>query len=52
MKVIRNAKVDRTVVNTAPLKNFQFERLGYFCVDPSSTNSQVSDESEFVASLQ
>ena len=39
--MIDNALVDRTVKNATPLTRFQFERLGYFCVDFDSTKDQV-----------
>ena len=34
--------VDRSVANAPPLSRFQFERVGYFCVDYDSTEGKVS----------
>jgi glutaminyl-tRNA synthetase len=31
-----NAKVEPSVADAAPGTRYQFERLGYFCVDPES----------------
>jgi glutaminyl-tRNA synthetase len=36
LKIV-NAFVEPSVKKVRPLDNFQFERLGYFCVDKSST---------------
>jgi len=35
--VLRNCKLEPSLRNAKPLQNFQFERIGYFCVDPDST---------------
>jgi len=40
--VLENVLVDRSIVNAPPLTRFQFERLGYFCVDLDSTEEKVS----------
>jgi glutaminyl-tRNA synthetase len=37
LQAIGNAKVEPSVRGAAPLTRFQFERLGYFCVDADST---------------
>jgi glutaminyl-tRNA synthetase len=37
LEVIAAAKVEPSVRGAAPLMRYQFERLGYFCVDPDST---------------
>lgn len=34
--------VDRSVTNAPPLSRFQFERVGYFCVDSDSTEGKVT----------
>jgi glutaminyl-tRNA synthetase len=34
---IRKAYISSGIENTVPFEKFQFERLGYFCVDPDST---------------
>jgi glutaminyl-tRNA synthetase len=37
LEVVRNAKVEPSLANVAPLSRYQFERLGYFCADRDST---------------
>ncbi len=37
LEVIPNAKVEPSLKNAKPLDRFQFERLGYFCVDNKYT---------------
>ena len=37
LKVITGAKVEPSLRSAGPGACFQFERLGYFCVDPDST---------------
>jgi glutaminyl-tRNA synthetase len=37
LEVIRTAKVEPTLANAAAGARYQFERLGYFCVDADST---------------
>jgi len=37
LDVIRHAKLEPSVRGASPLARYQFERLGYFCVDPDST---------------
>lgn len=34
LEIISNAKLEPLLKNARPLDKFQFERLGYFCVDP------------------
>jgi glutaminyl-tRNA synthetase len=36
LEVIRNAKLEPSLANAAAGSRYQFERLGYFCVDPDS----------------
>ncbi len=36
LKVIENCKVEQSLSEAAPGDRFQFERTGYFCVDPDS----------------
>ncbi len=36
LEVIANAKLEPSLANAAPGSRYQFERLGYFCVDPAS----------------
>src|SRR5271169_3976211 len=37
LEVITNAKLEPSLANAAAGSRYQFERLGYFCVDPDST---------------
>jgi len=37
LEVISHAKLEPSLANAAPGTRYQFERLGYFCVDPDST---------------
>jgi len=39
--VITSSKVESGLINAAAGKSFQFERVGYFCVDPESTSSHL-----------
>ncbi len=36
LQVIHNAKAEPSLASVKPLDKFQFERLGYFCVDPDT----------------
>jgi glutaminyl-tRNA synthetase len=36
LEVVSNAKLEPSVANAPPMTRFQFERLGYFCVDANS----------------
>jgi len=36
LEVIRHAKLEPSLANAKPGDRYQFERLGYFCVDPDS----------------
>jgi glutaminyl-tRNA synthetase len=36
LEVLSDAYVEPSLKNAAPLSRYQFERLGYFCVDPDS----------------
>lgn len=40
--MVDDALVDSSVLGARPFDKFQFERLGYFSVDPDSTDSKVS----------
>ncbi len=35
-KVLQNCKVEPSITQLKPFDRFQFERLGYFCIDPDS----------------
>jgi glutaminyl-tRNA synthetase len=37
LEVLRDCKVEPSLKDAKPLERFQFERLGYFCVDKDST---------------
>ena len=43
MEVKSSAMVDESVLGAEPLTKFQFERIGYFCVDFDSTPHEVCD---------
>ena len=38
---ISTAKVEPSLAKASPGSRFQFERLGYFCVDPDSTSGAL-----------
>lgn len=41
LKVVANAKLEPSVNGAPPLSRFQFERLGYFCVDRDSSSGRL-----------
>ncbi|MGZ4808771.1 MAG: glutamine--tRNA ligase, partial [Thermoanaerobaculia bacterium] len=41
LEVIRDARVEPGVRGSSPLSRYQFERLGYFCVDMDSTAEKL-----------
>ncbi len=41
LEVIAHAKLEPSVKGAAPETRYQFERLGYFCVDPDSTADRL-----------
>ena len=41
LKVLTNCKVEPSLANAVPPDRFQFQRIGYFCVDPDSTASKL-----------
>ncbi len=41
LKIIRGCKVEPSLITARPLDKFQFQRLGYFCVDYNSTKSNL-----------
>jgi glutaminyl-tRNA synthetase len=41
LKVLTNCKVEPSLANAEVSEKFQFQRLGYFCVDPDSTVSNL-----------
>jgi len=40
LEIIPNAKLEPFLKSAKPLDKFQFERLGYFCVDPKFSNNK------------
>jgi glutaminyl-tRNA synthetase len=38
---VRRARIEPSVASAAPGARFQFERIGYFCVDPDSHNGAI-----------
>jgi len=40
LEIIPNAKLEPYLKSAKPLDNFQFERLGYFCVDSKYSTSE------------
>ena len=41
LEVLSNCMTEPSLKNARPLERFQFERLGYFCVDEDSTESKL-----------
>ncbi len=41
LKVLRGCKAEPSLAKAKPLDKFQFQRLGYFCVDYDSTEGQL-----------
>jgi len=41
LKVIRSVQVEPSLKNAQSGSRYQFERLGYFCVDIDSTNNRI-----------
>jgi glutaminyl-tRNA synthetase len=41
LEVIADAKLEPSVAGAPPLTRYQFERLGYFCVDRDSTPQKL-----------
>jgi glutaminyl-tRNA synthetase len=37
LEILKDCKVEPSLAAASPMERFQFERLGYFCVDPDST---------------
>jgi glutaminyl-tRNA synthetase len=42
LKIINNAYVDKSILGAKVFEKFQFERIGYFSVDPDSNEDLVS----------
>lgn len=41
LKILTNCKVEPSLATAAPPDRFQFQRLGYFCLDPDSSPSKL-----------
>jgi glutaminyl-tRNA synthetase len=41
LEILKNCKVEPSLADAKPLDRFQFERQGYFCVDPGTTDSNL-----------
>jgi len=41
LKILKHCKVEPSLVSASPLDKFQFQRLGYFCVDYDSTKEHL-----------
>jgi glutaminyl-tRNA synthetase len=41
LEVLRDCQVEPAIASMKPFDRFQFERLGYFCVDPSTTKNEL-----------
>jgi glutaminyl-tRNA synthetase len=41
LDVLKDCRVEPSLANIKPLSRFQFERLGYFCIDPDSSTDKL-----------
>ena len=41
LKTLKSCKVEPSLKNLKPLDRFQFERLGYFCIDPDTSKNKL-----------
>ncbi|HEY4611653.1 MAG TPA: glutamine--tRNA ligase, partial [Bacteroidota bacterium] len=41
LDLLKNCKLEPSLANAKPQDRFQFERLGYFCVDNDSKNDNL-----------
>ena len=41
LEVLRDCQVEPEIASLKPFDRFQFERLGYFCVDPTTTQNTL-----------
>ena len=41
LKILRHCRLEKELANAVPFENFQFQRLGYFNVDPDSTKENL-----------
>ncbi|KAK6055831.1 hypothetical protein COOONC_01889 [Cooperia oncophora] len=52
LTVLHNVLIDRSIANSKVYDRFQFERVGYFCVDQDTVPGKVSNACESVFPLQ
>lgn len=41
LEILKNCKIESALKNLKPFDRFQFERLGYFCIDKDSKNNNL-----------
>jgi len=41
LEILKNCKVELAIKKLKPLDRFQFERLGYFCIDPGTKKDKI-----------
>ncbi len=41
LEVLKSCRAEPSLADAKPLSRYQFERLGYFCVDPNSSTSKL-----------
>lgn len=41
LQILKNCKIEPNIKNLKPLDRFQFERLGYFCIDHDTTDKNL-----------
>jgi glutaminyl-tRNA synthetase len=41
LEALKDSRVEPSLANAKPLSRFQFERLGYFCIDPDSKEGKL-----------
>ncbi len=41
LNIINSCKIEPSIKNLKPFDRFQFERLGYFCIDPESNKDDI-----------
>ena len=41
LEILKNSKLESSIKNLKPSDRFQFERLGYFCIDPDTKKDNI-----------
>ncbi|MBN2602667.1 MAG: glutamine--tRNA ligase, partial [Candidatus Thermoplasmatota archaeon] len=41
LKILNSCKVEPSIKNLKPFDRFQFERIGYFCIDPDTKKDSL-----------